>query len=152
MENEKDWMDYDDPFHYENLPNIASGWGSMWTARPMWRIFHSDMIEKEKEYKIHVDLPGIRADELDVHVKTEKFLVLRAERTHLHDKEKDTVHAMERSFGKIQRRLALPAEIDLDNVTSEFHNGVLTVTLPKLPVVDGKPKSEGKSVKVKEAK
>ncbi|MCR6645833.1 MAG: Hsp20/alpha crystallin family protein [Terricaulis sp.] len=37
----------------------------------------------------------------------------------------------ERSYGRFERHLTLPAEVDEDRASATFRNGVLTVTLPK---------------------
>jgi HSP20 family protein len=40
---------------------------------------------------------------------------------------------MERSYGMFERSFTLPAEVDASKVDAQFDNGVLKVTLPKLP-------------------
>ncbi len=39
----------------------------------------------------------------------------------------------ERCYGTIQRTVVLPAPVDPDRVKASFHNGVLTVVVPKVP-------------------
>ena len=40
---------------------------------------------------------------------------------------------MERSYGAFQRTLAVPCQVDPDQVSAQFRDGVLTITLPKPP-------------------
>ena len=46
---------------------------------------------------------------------------------------------MERAYGRFERRLALPSDVDPQQVAAEFKDGVLKVHLPKPP--SAKPKS-----------
>ena len=41
-------------------------------------------------------------------------------------------HAVERSFGKFERTIALPAEVDSKQAEATFKDGVLVINLPKL--------------------
>jgi HSP20 family protein len=40
-------------------------------------------------------------------------------------------HRVERSYGRFQRKLALPAGVDRDSASASFRDGVLVVTLRK---------------------
>lgn len=49
---------------------------------------------------------------------------------------------MERSAGNFMRKFTLPANADKEGITAACHDGVLTVTVPKLPPPEPpKPKS-----------
>jgi HSP20 family molecular chaperone IbpA len=91
----------------------------------------SDLVETESEYKIHVDLPGVEASDVDISLVENKHLVIKAERKYVHEEPKDKVHSMERSYGKVQRRFRVPANADVDHVTTVFKNGVLSLSFPK---------------------
>jgi HSP20 family protein len=67
----------------------------------------------------------------------DRTLNIRAERKVVHDTTQNMVHSVERSFGRVQRQLLLPLNADLDNSQSDFHNGVLTITLPKKDTTGG---------------
>jgi HSP20 family protein len=47
-------------------------------------------------------------------------------------------YRMERSYGSFSRTIALPSEVDADNVEAKFKKGVLTVTLPKVVEVNSR--------------
>ena len=44
---------------------------------------------------------------------------------------KDESGYSERSYGRFERRIALPTNIDEDKCKADFRNGVLTVTIPR---------------------
>lgn len=94
-------------------------------------LLSSDLVETETEYKIHVDLPGVEASDVDISLVENKHLVIQAERKYVHEETKDKVHSMERSYGKVQRRFRVPANADIDHVTTVFKNGVLSLSFPK---------------------
>lgn len=96
--------------------------------RPYAPILTCDLIEGPSDYHVHVDLPGV--EDLTTEV-IGRDLVIKAERKIVHDTNTDTVHAVERSTGKVSRKLRIPQNADVDRVTSRFFNGVLTVSFPK---------------------
>jgi HSP20 family protein len=87
-----------------------------------------EVTETDKDVKVTAELAGL--DEKDIELRVEdNVLTLRGEkRTETEDKARQY---SERYYGRFERRLALPAEIDEDAAQATFKNGVLTVTLPK---------------------
>lgn len=88
--------------------------------------------ETEKELRISAELPGV--DEKDVDVTLEgDVLTIRGEKKFDQERggEKENFHFIERSYGSFQRSVQLPYPVNPEDVRAEFHNGVLTLTLPK---------------------
>lgn len=75
-------------------------------------------------YVLVVDLPGFEKDEIEVRA-TETHVLIEA--SHESDDE--------RSFQRrnVSERFTLPADVDIDEMSASYHNGVLELTLP----VDG---------------
>lgn len=89
-----------------------------------------DILEKDKEYCITLEVPGI--DEKDIHVKLEaEEIIIRGEKKKEAESTDKGYHRVERSYGTFQRILTLPANADRDSVNAAFNNGVLTVTIAK---------------------
>jgi len=87
-----------------------------------------DVTETDKEIEITAELPGL--DEKDVEISLEDgALSLRGEKRTEHE-DSDRRYS-ERFYGRFERRVALPSEVDEDRAKATFKNGVLTVTLPK---------------------
>jgi len=75
--------------------------------------------------------PGLNTDTLEVSV-VRSTLRLTGEKLPLSEEIKPkTFHRNERGAGKFVRTLTLPVEVDGEKVTAEYHNGLLSVTLPK---------------------
>lgn len=99
--------------------------GSGWAVAPAM-----DLVEKDKEYEITAELPGI--DEKNVEIKlANRTLTIKGEkREEKEEKEKD-YYLSERRYGSFQRSFQLPEGVDADKIEADFAKGVLTVKLPK---------------------
>jgi HSP20 family protein len=97
-----------------------------------------DVQEADGEYLVKADLPEVKKDDVKVEIQ-DGMLSVRGER-HQEKEEKGTkFHRIERAYGRFERRLALPTEVDAQKVVAEFKDGVLRVHLPKS--ASAKPKS-----------
>lgn len=86
--------------------------------------------EKDTEYLVHVDLPGMKKEDFEIKVEGNRF-ILRGERKEETKEEKKGYHYSERRYGSFARGFHLPTEIDADKVKATYKNGVLEVLLPK---------------------
>lgn len=102
-------------------PAGSSG-GVLATSWPQLEIDqHDDRI------RVVAELPGV--DENDVELTIEDgVLSLSGEKR---SERKDESGYSERSYGRFERRIALPSNIDEEKCQADFRNGVLTVTLPR---------------------
>ena len=98
-----------------------------WFSRRMPSL---DVSETEASIEAKLDLPGVSADEIEIHLNGN---VLTVSGEHKEDKEEKgkTYHRLERRTGSFSRSFALPCPVEEDEVAAEFQNGVLTVTMPK---------------------
>lgn len=119
---------------------------SVFDIEPFWRgelTFGKtpavDVVEKDKEYEIAVELPGL--DEKNVEVKfADGFLTIKGEKREEKEEKKKDYYLSERRFGSFQRSFQVPESVDPDKIVANFKNGVLTVTLPKSPEAQKKEK------------
>jgi HSP20 family protein len=103
-----------------------------------------DVRETDEALIVEAELPGLKPSEFEVNVE-EGVLSIFAERKQEKDEKAKNYHRIERHYGRMERRLALPAIVEAEKVEASYKDGVLTVTLPKMASV--KPKTV--SVKVK---
>ena len=96
-----------------------------------------NLTEDKDNYFVRAELPGLKAEELNIAV-TDRNLTISGERKI--PSEGDTVkyHRREREAGIFNRIIALPGDLEVDNVEAGLVDGVLTVTIPKAEVA--KPK------------
>jgi HSP20 family protein len=90
----------------------------------------ADVYNRETEYVIMVDLPGIDRETLDISVD-ENRLWLRGARSVEDDTQQRRI---ERPNGRFLRRFGpLPPTIDQQSIKADYKDGVLRITLPKRP-------------------
>ncbi|WP_088243231.1 Hsp20/alpha crystallin family protein [Calothrix rhizosoleniae] len=93
---------------------------------PTSRTPAAELTETEDALHLKLELPGIEAKDVDVEV-TENAVKVVAERKIEH--KEDT--RSEFYYGKFQRVIPLKARIQNTNVTADYKNGILHLTLPK---------------------
>ncbi len=92
-----------------------------------------DLSETDKAIEVQTDLPGVKADDVNVELQ-DNCLVISAE----HREEKESkpddgrrYHRIERRQGRFARSVWLPCPVDESGIDAKLVDGVLTVTLPK---------------------
>jgi HSP20 family protein len=89
-----------------------------------------DIAEREKEFEITAELPGL--DESNIDVKfADGMLTIKGEKKEEQEERKKDYYLSERRYGSFQRSFAVPDSVDSDKIEAKFVNGVLTVRLPK---------------------
>jgi HSP20 family protein len=100
-----------------------------------------DIYEDAEAVIIKAELPGMQQEDIDVKIEN-NTLVLRGERKHDHEIQKENYHRIERLYGAFQRSFSLPHTVDQEKVKASCDKGVLTITLPK------KEETKPKQIKV----
>jgi len=86
--------------------------------------------ETEDAVKLSAELPGLAEKDFEISVEDGVF-TLRGEKRSESASERGGWSRTERSFGRFERRVALPADVEIEKASAAFKNGVLDVTLPK---------------------
>ena len=99
----------------------------------------TDIIERDKEYAVHVELPGI--DKKDVNIElNEGILTIFGERKHEKKHESENAIIIERSYGSFSRSMQLPEGVTEDQLKAKMEHGVLEITFPKTTETPSKKK------------
>lgn len=88
-----------------------------------------DIVESEEEYKILLDLPGLAKKEIGIALKN-NVLTIKGERD-IQVGEGEEFKRQERRRGAFARSFALPETVNSAEISANFRNGVLTVSMPK---------------------
>lgn len=89
-----------------------------------------DMVEKDKEFEITAELPGL--DEKNIEVKlANDTLTIKGEKTEEKEDRNKDYYLSERRYGSFSRSFQVPPGIDANKIEANFAKGVLTVRLPK---------------------
>ncbi|WIY83712.1 Hsp20/alpha crystallin family protein [Propionimicrobium sp. PCR01-08-3] len=102
------------------------------TAATEARTMPMDLYRDGDQFVVKVDLPGVNPDSIDIDVD-DRTLSIRAERTqeNVHtDEENHSWVSRERSYGSYARQLTLGQGLNLAEITAEYTDGVLTLTIP----------------------
>jgi HSP20 family protein len=89
-----------------------------------------NVTEDNDNYYVRAELPGLRADELNISVTGDTISISGERKLPVEDK-KARYHRREREAGKFSRIVSLPTQVDTDKVQARCADGILTVVLPK---------------------
>jgi HSP20 family protein len=89
-----------------------------------------DVSETDKAVEVKLDVPGVSAKEIDVQLNG-NLLTVSGEKKEEQEKKGKTFHRVERRYGSFSRSITLPCPVQEDEVAAEYHDGVLSITLPK---------------------
>lgn len=103
-----------------------------------------DVTADEEQVVIQASLPGVKPKDVNVTIE-DRRLIIEGQVDSVEEREKDRYVIRERHSGSFYRRLGLPKDLQEDNVEARFDNGVLTLTLPRVP--EAKP--QAKTIEIK---
>jgi HSP20 family protein len=86
----------------------------------------ADVFERENEYVIALDLPGIDRQSLDISLDKDRLVIRGNRKT-----EGESRRRAERPHGRFFRKFKLPSTVDEASISAEYKDGELRVTLPK---------------------
>jgi len=89
-----------------------------------------EVYETPNEFVVKVELPGVKKEDVEIAVR-DNYLVIKAEKKEEVEEEKQHVHVKERVYGKFERVIPLPPDLDTDNAKASFKDGVLEIRFPK---------------------
>jgi HSP20 family protein len=92
----------------------------------------ADVIEDAEGYQFYFEMPGLRADSVDVRVEDDA-LVVEAERNRPEWPKDAQIRVAERAYGKLRRAFELPDDAGHDGIHAAYKDGVLEVRVPKRP-------------------
>ena len=88
-----------------------------------------NIFRKGDDFTLVAEVPGIAKSDLDIQVKGRTVRLSGFKSVKY--PEQSSVHRRERLQGRFDRSITLPIEVDQDRVIAEYHDGVLTISLPR---------------------
>ena len=89
-----------------------------------------DVKEDDQHYEVHVDLPGVKPEEVEVTAENGALEIKGERNSELKESQKGYSH-IERHYGRFMRRFNLPEDVDAERIEAKCEHGVLHITLPK---------------------
>jgi HSP20 family protein len=99
-----------------------------------------DVCDEGDDLVVTADLPGYDKENIDVQLRGDTLHVSaerREERQQEGERGQGRYIRQERRHESVNRSVTLPEQVQEDEVTAEYQNGVLTVRLPKLRASSG---------------
>jgi HSP20 family protein len=92
----------------------------------------ADLYETAYEFVLTAELPGLTRDQVEIHAEGSR-VVIRGARAAGPDRDIpcEQYHRFERGHGRFSRAFSLPQPINVDAVTADLKDGILTVIIPK---------------------
>jgi HSP20 family protein len=91
-----------------------------------------DFSENDDAYMARVEIPGLEPKDVQVLLQ-DNVLTVKGEKKEETTQKDERFYRTERCYGAFSRSIRLPSTVDGAKVLAVFHNGVLTVTVPKGP-------------------
>ncbi len=127
-------INYKPAFDFDKvLDNVFSGNSYDSDRKPPVNI----MDEKER-YLLEAELPGLNENEVDVKLDDRVLTIssnIQEQVPEQKDKESKSFLIRERRRTAFSRSFALPRDVDIEKISASFVNGILTLTLEKVPEV-----------------
>jgi len=87
-----------------------------------------DLYETAGEFVLTAELPGLSRENIDIQAEDNR-IIIRGERAS--QAECEQYHRVERRHGRFSRAFTLPESIEVDAISADLKDGILTVTIPK---------------------
>lgn len=104
-----------------------------------------DVIESDSDFRLKADLPGVKKEDVHVNAKNGVVTISVDSKTEKDEEKTEdgmTWHTHERSHNFVSRSIRMPKTADLKKAKASMHEGVLSLTVPKLAIEDAKDDGE----------
>ncbi|HAN10719.1 MAG TPA: heat-shock protein Hsp20 [Clostridiales bacterium] len=89
-----------------------------------------DVYQTQNDIVITAEIPGVSKKDFDIYA-TETSIKISAERRKTDVYDNKNIYRSERYYGTFYRTIALPTEINTDNVKASYQDGVLSIIASK---------------------
>jgi HSP20 family protein len=120
---------------------FGANWPTAWQRNSAAAAPALNIVESAAAFTVQAALPGWKPEQVDI--SFEKGVItlkgdIAAETETPDQPDAEKTHLREFQQEGFLRRFSLPVDVDVDNASAHFENGLLTLTLPKAAVI--KPK------------
>ncbi len=90
----------------------------------------AELTQTDDAVHLKLEVPGMEAGDLDIQVMADRVAIAGERKSETKTEENGKTRS-EFRYGKFQRVIPLPARIQNTNVTADYKDGILNLTLPK---------------------
>lgn len=95
-----------------------------------WGVLAAEVFDDNDKVVVRVEAPGMEKDDFDLQV-LDNYLVMRGEKQIERERTEGHYHVTECAYGRFERAIPLPDEVDTTKSNATYKNGVLRVELQK---------------------
>lgn len=89
-----------------------------------------DMYQTKDNVIIKSTIAGVKPDDIDITVAND-MVTIRGERSRDFDASAEDYFYQECYWGSFSRSVVLPVDVDIENISADLKDGILTIVLPK---------------------
>ncbi len=93
-----------------------------------------DIIEEKSRFVVQADVPGVRREDIEITMDGGILTVTGVRHPTDHEDNAD-LRRSERTNGRFSRQFSLPEITDAEKITAKCRDGILEISIPKLPEV-----------------
>ena len=130
-------------YQNNNINDLDGLFGSLFPST--MKIPPVDIKEDASAFTINAEIPGYDQSEIELFVEKHTLVIKGEKKAEDEEKNEDGRKYLlrERRHVSFERSFTLPENLNEEDISANFRNGILEITLPKLP------KAEPKRIEVK---
>jgi len=90
-----------------------------------------DVVETDNEIRCTIEVPGVPSENLEVAVQDGLLRISGTKSAEHEEGDEKSFRRVERRFGRFERYIRLPERVDIEKISANYENGVLTLVMPK---------------------
>jgi len=97
-----------------------------------YRHARAGFLEEDDYFVITVEIPGIKKEDIRIEIGEDNNLVIKAQKkkeTKKEDEKEGRYYS--RQYSGYYRSFRLPGEADLENLDTQYEDGIIKITIPK---------------------
>jgi HSP20 family protein len=95
-----------------------------------WGVLAAEVFDDDDQTVVRLEAPGLEKSDFDLEV-LDNYLVVRGEKQIERERTEGRYHVTECAYGRFERAIPLPDEVDPSKARASYKNGVLRIELPK---------------------
>ncbi len=95
-----------------------------------WSVLAAEVFDSDDKIVVRLEAPGMDNEDFDIQVHDD-YLVVQGEKQVEQEHKRGRYRITECAYGRFERAIPLPENVDADRATAKYRHGVLRVELPK---------------------
>jgi HSP20 family molecular chaperone IbpA len=100
-------------------------------AAPSTSLMKTDIKETENDYELNIDLPGFKKEDVQAELKDGYLVITAKNESSSEDTSNKEYIRRERFYGTCSRSFYVGKNVQQEDISAKFENGVLIMNVPK---------------------